>query len=185
MSTVERLSLRELARRLDRDPSGLGRLARKGVIPKGDDGKFDEAAVRMAIADHVDPARQKEEQASLRSTPKRSTVHTCPATGTFPTPEAYRDRFDIADPFLRGALYGAHAVAHGIPVAAGCTAQEVGVTGAGAVQAYGLGREEAVLLVAGVCADLGLIPEGSDDAGPHIPTAFGGFDTSAIGGLIR
>jgi len=55
----ERLSLSELGRRLGRAKSGLHKLAANGQIPKGPDGKFDEAEVRAALAANTDPARQQ------------------------------------------------------------------------------------------------------------------------------
>ena len=55
---AERISLSELARRLGRAKSGLHKLAATGQIPKGADGKFDEADVRAALAANTDPARQ-------------------------------------------------------------------------------------------------------------------------------
>lgn len=55
---AERISLSELARRLGRAKSGLHKLAANGQIPKGADGKFDEAAVREALAANTDPSRQ-------------------------------------------------------------------------------------------------------------------------------
>jgi len=57
---AERVSLSELARRLGRAKSGLHKLAANGQIPKGEDGKFDEAAVREALAANTDPVRQPE-----------------------------------------------------------------------------------------------------------------------------
>lgn len=57
---AERISLSELARRLGRAKSGLHKLAANGQIPKGEDGKFDEAAVRAALAANTDPVRQPE-----------------------------------------------------------------------------------------------------------------------------
>lgn len=55
---ADRLSLSELARRLGRAKSGLHKLAAAGQIPKGADGKYDEAEVRAALAANTDPARQ-------------------------------------------------------------------------------------------------------------------------------
>lgn len=55
---ADRISLSELARRLGRAKSGLHKLAANGQIPKGADGKFDEAEVRAALAANTDPARQ-------------------------------------------------------------------------------------------------------------------------------
>ena len=56
---AERISLSELARRLGRAKSGLHKLVASGQIPKGADGKFDEADVRAALAANTDPARQQ------------------------------------------------------------------------------------------------------------------------------
>lgn len=56
---ADRLSLSELARRLGRAKSGLHKLAAAGQIPKGDDGKYDEAEVRAALVANTDPARQR------------------------------------------------------------------------------------------------------------------------------
>lgn len=55
---ADRISLSELARRLGRAKSGLHKLAAAGQIPKGADGKFNEAEVRAALAANADPARQ-------------------------------------------------------------------------------------------------------------------------------
>lgn len=173
---AERLSLRELARRLDRDPSGLGRLARKGAIPKGADGKFDEAAVRTALGQNVDPARRKEAVDGLRSTSQRSTALACPETGTFPTPAAYRARTDLPDAFTAGALYGAHVIAFALPTAMACALLEAGIPAAAAVQAHAEACDDTRYIVADVTEALGLAPAGTDDAGPHAPTAFQGFD---------
>lgn len=173
---AERLSLRELARRLDRDPSGLGRLARKGAIPKGTDGKFDEAAVRTALGQNVDPAQRKEAVDGLRSAPQRSTALACPETGTFPTPAAYRARTDLPDAFAAGALYGAHVVAFALPTALACALVNAGIPAAAAVQAHADACEDTRFIVSDVTEALGLTPAGTDDAGPHAPTAFQGFD---------
>lgn len=173
---AERLSLRELARRLDRDPSGLGRLARKGAIPKGDDGKFDEAAVRAALGRNVDPARQKETVDGLQSTPARSTALAYPQAGTFPDPAAYRARTDLPDAFAAGALYGAHVVAFALPTAMACALIEAGIPAAAAMQAHAEACEDTRFIVGDVTEALGLTPPGDDDAGPHAPTAFQGFD---------
>lgn len=172
----ERLSLRELARRLNRDPSGLGRLAGKGAIPKDSDGKFDEAAVRAALGQNVDPARRKETVDRLQSTPRRSTVLACPETGTFPTPAAYRVRTDLPDAFAAGALYGAHVVAFALPTALACALVEAGIPAAAAMQAHAEACDDTRFIVGDVTEALGLTPAGVDDAGPHAPTAFQGFD---------
>ena len=172
----ERLSLRELARRLDRDPSGLGRLARKGAIPQGSDGKFDEAAVRAALGRNVDPARRKETVDGLRSTPRRSTVRGRPQIGTFPTPASYRVRSDLPDAFAAGALYGAHVVAFALPTAMACALVDAGVPAAAAMQAHAEACDDARFIVGDVTEALGLTATGVDDAGPHAPTAFHGFD---------
>ncbi|MHC2108369.1 hypothetical protein [Methylobacterium sp. CM6246] len=174
----ERLSLRELARRLNRDPSGLGRLAKKGVIPKGSDGKFDEVAVRRALLANVDPDRQKETVDRLRSTPRRSTVNGLPRPqiGTFPTPAAYRARTDLPDAFAAGALYGAHVVAFALPTAMACALVEAGISAAATMQAHAAACDDTRLIVGDVTEALGLTPAGDDDAGPHAPTAFQGFD---------
>ncbi|MFF9552735.1 hypothetical protein [Methylobacterium fujisawaense] len=173
---AERLSLRELARRLDRDPSGLGRLARKGSIPKGDDGKFDEAAVRAALGRNVDPARQKETVDGLQSTPVRSTALARPQTGTFPDSATYRARTDLPDAFAAGALYGAHVIAFALPTAMACALVDAGVPAAAATQAHAEACEDTRFIVGDVTEALGLTPAGVDDSGPHAPTAFQGFD---------
>lgn len=169
---TERLTLRELGRRLGRDASGLGRLARKGQIPKGSDSKFDEAAVRKALATSTDPARSKPLPSRPQST---STVYARPERGTYPDPAAYRTRADISDDFTRGALYGAHLVAFGAPTAAASGAIEAGADPALAAALHDAVAAEAPFLVNDVTAALGLTPPGVEDAGPHAPTAFGGF----------
>ncbi|WP_267423195.1 hypothetical protein [Methylobacterium sp. GC_Met_2] len=179
----ERLTLREVARRLDRDPTGLGRLVKKGQVPKGDDGKFDIDAVRAALDANTDPGRRKVSVDGLRSTPSRSTVYARPATGTFPTPDAYRDRADIGDAFARGALYGAHVVAFALPTAIACTLVEAGIPAAAAVQAHAEACDDTRFIVGDVTEALGLTIAGVDDAGPHAPTAFGAFDPGAFPGI--
>lgn len=69
---ADRISLSELARRLGRAKSGLHKLAANGQIPKGADGKFDEAEVRAALAANTDPARQAASFAPVRSPFSRS-----------------------------------------------------------------------------------------------------------------
>ncbi|TXM65785.1 hypothetical protein [Methylobacterium sp. WL120] len=177
----ERLSLRQLAIRLDRDATGLGRLARKGSIPKGEDGKFDLEAVRAALAVNVDPVRQKATVDGLRSTSTRSTVHTRTETGTFPTPAAYRDRAELGDPFARGAMYAAAVVAYGVPTAAASAAIEAGAGRVLALKVYDAAKTDAAFLTGDVTEALGLAL-GKDDAGPHAPTAFGAFDPSTFPG---
>lgn len=179
---TERLSLRELARRLDRDPSGLSRLARKGQIPKGGDGKFDLDAVRIALDANTDPGRRKPTVDGLRSTPPRSTVYARSEIGTFPIPAAYRDRADLGDAFARGALYGAHVVAYGLPTAAASAAIEAGGGRAFALAIYDAARTDAAFLTGDVTEAPGLALDGTDDAGPHAPAAFGGFDPTVFPG---
>jgi hypothetical protein len=65
---AELISLSELARRLGRAKSGLHKLAANGQIPKGGDGKFDEAAVREALAANTDPSRQSEPFTTVHGT---------------------------------------------------------------------------------------------------------------------
>ena len=178
----ERLSLRQLAHRLDRDPTGLGRLVKKGQVPKGADGKFDLDEARAALAINTDPARQKDAVDGLRSTATRSTVYTRPEVGAFPTPAAYRDRADLGDAFARGALYGASVVAFGVPTAAASAAIEAGAGRTLALKIYDAAKTDAAFLTGDVTEALGLVPVGTDDAGPHAPTAFGAFDPSTFPG---
>lgn len=48
-AVVENLSLRALARLLDRAPSGIHKLAAQGKIPRNADGTFDLAPVMVAL----------------------------------------------------------------------------------------------------------------------------------------
>ena len=126
---------------------------------------------------NVDPARRKPVPSAPRSA-ERSAPNTerANAIGEMPTPAAYRDRVDLGDAFARGAIFGAHRLAYAMPTQAGCSAQECG---APVDMALAIHREVADALtfpVADICVDVGLLPEDRDDAGPHAPTAFQGFD---------
>lgn len=55
----ERLTLVELAKRLGRSKQAIHQLVKKGVIPKGQDGKFDEAEARKAYAKNASPSQRK------------------------------------------------------------------------------------------------------------------------------
>lgn len=65
---AERISLRELARRLGRAEASLHTLAASWQILKGADGKFDEAAVRAALAASTYPSRQPEAFTAVHGT---------------------------------------------------------------------------------------------------------------------
>ena len=152
----------------------------RGQIPERGPQGWRVDDVRAALVANTDPGRRSEARSapSAARTPERSSGWPRIAeTGACPTPEAYRDRADLPDAFIRGALFGAHAVAYGLPTAAACAAQEAGAAPAAAVKAYGIAQEDAVLLVAGLCEDLGLVPAETEDAGPQRPTAFQGFDS--------
>ncbi|MGD0076721.1 MAG: hypothetical protein ABSD31_20695 [Candidatus Binataceae bacterium] len=56
-AAVTNLSLRELARRLERAPSGLHKLAVRGKIPRNADGSFDLAPVMVALKENLSPLR--------------------------------------------------------------------------------------------------------------------------------
>jgi hypothetical protein len=58
-AVTEELTLSALAKRLGRAKSSLSALAKQGVIPRNPSGKFNEAAVRAAMASNLDPARTK------------------------------------------------------------------------------------------------------------------------------
>lgn len=55
----ERLTLVELAKRLGRTKQAIHQLVKKGVIPKGKDGKYDEAEARKAYAKNASPSQRK------------------------------------------------------------------------------------------------------------------------------
>lgn len=55
----ERLTLTALAKRLGRSKQAIHQLVKKGVIPKGEDGKFDEAEARKAYARNTAPHQRK------------------------------------------------------------------------------------------------------------------------------
>lgn len=55
----ERLTLVELAKRLGRTKQAIHQLVKKGVIPKGEDGKFDEAEARRAYLRNASPHQRK------------------------------------------------------------------------------------------------------------------------------
>lgn len=55
----ETISLAELARRLGRSKPTVLELARKGIIPRNDDGSFDEVAARAAYLANADPKQRK------------------------------------------------------------------------------------------------------------------------------
>ena len=173
---TQRLSLRELARRLDRDKSGLSRLAAKGAIPKGSDGKFDEAEVRAALTANTDPARRKALPVSQSPAVSQSPVNAQPLPSACPTPASYRARTDLPDAFASGALYGAHVVAFALPTAIACALVEAGIPATAAVAAHAEACDDARFIVGEVTEALGLTPEGVEDAGPHNPTSFQGFD---------
>ncbi len=52
---VKNLSLRALARLLDRAPSGIHKLATQGKIPRNADGTFDLAPVMVALNENLSP----------------------------------------------------------------------------------------------------------------------------------
>lgn len=55
----ERLNLTELAKRLGRSKQGIHQLVAKGVIPRGEDGFFDEAEARAAYMRNTAPHQRK------------------------------------------------------------------------------------------------------------------------------
>lgn len=149
--------------------------AKQGRVKRFADGSIDEAASLKLWQDQADPART-----GIRTVPRTGTgtvrAATRPEVGTFPVPAAYRDRADLGDAFARGALYGAHAVAYGVPTAAASAAIEAGAGRALALAIHDAARTDAAFLAGDVTEALGLTPPGTDDAGPHAPTAFQGFD---------
>jgi hypothetical protein len=56
---AEPITLSELARRLGRSKPTILQLARKGIIPRNEDGTFDEAAVRTAYAQNTAPNQRR------------------------------------------------------------------------------------------------------------------------------
>lgn len=55
----ERLTAADLAKRLGRTKQAIHQLVKKGVIPKGEDGKFDEAEARRAYGRNTAPHQRK------------------------------------------------------------------------------------------------------------------------------
>jgi hypothetical protein len=173
-------SYAQLSKAIGLSRSTLHEKQKRGQIPERGPQGWRLAEVRAALVANTDPGRRSEVRPApnaARTPEQPSSQPRIAQTGTFPTPDAYRDRTDLPDLFIRGALFGAHAVAYALPTAAACAAQEAGATPTAAVQAYGIAQEDAVLLVAGLCEDLGLVSAGTEDAGPHRPTAFQGFDS--------
>lgn len=160
--------------------SYLCRLAKEKRIPRNEDGTFDVEAVRARLARITDPAQVRAADPGRWSHAPRGAngetarPETIPADPK-PDPAAYRSRADLPDDFARGALYGAHAVAYGMPHLAALAAAAAGADLAGQLAAHRAEREAAYVWVQDVTVALGL--ETEDASGPTAlsPTAFMGY----------
>jgi predicted DNA-binding transcriptional regulator AlpA len=165
--------------------STLHGMLKKGQIPQRGPQGWRVADVLAAIERNVDPARRKSAPSAPRSAERSvPNAERIEQLGQFPDPDLYRDRADLGDAFARGALYGAHVVAFALPTAIACALIEAGIPAAAATQTHARVRDDARFIVGDVTEALGLTPAGTDDAGPHAPTAFGGFDPCAFPGAV-
>ena len=168
--------------------STLHEKQKRGQIPQRGPQGWRIAEVITAIDENTDPARRSDKRSAERSEPNAEQISApgrIAEIGTFPTPESYRDRGDLPDDFARGALYGGHVVAYGLPTAAASAAIEAGADRAIALKIHEAAKTDVAFIVGDVTEALSLVPEGTGDAGPYAPTAFGGFDPSAFAGSAR
>lgn len=168
------LSNRAFGNRVGVTEGAVRKAEKAGRIKRLDDGSIDPVASLRLWTEGADPARTVVRTGTHSGAPGTHD-HARPERGASPRPDAYRDRADLPDDFARGALYGAHLVAFGAPTAAASGAIEAGADPALAAALHDAIAAEAPFLVSDVTAALGLTPPGVEDAGPHAPTAFGGF----------
>ena len=181
-------SYRQLAAATGYSVSTLHGMRKKGQIPERGPQGWVVVDVLAAMAENIDPGRRSEDRSAPNAERTAERTRAAPRlasagiaeSGTFPVPAAYRDRTDLGDAFARGALYGAHVVAYGLPTAAASAAIDAGAGRALALKIHKAAKTDAAFIVGDVTEALSLVPAGTDDAGPHAPTAFGSFDPSTF-----